>query len=42
LISDRYQLKDLDKAVAQATKPTADTYKILLYPTPDFSIGVDT
>ena len=32
LISDRYHLKDLDRAVAQATKPTADTYKILLYP----------
>ena len=31
LISDRYHLKDLDKAVAQATKPTAETYKILLY-----------
>jgi L-iditol 2-dehydrogenase len=32
LISDRYHLKDLGKAVVQATKPTADTYKILLYP----------
>jgi L-iditol 2-dehydrogenase len=32
LISDRYHLKDLDKAVAQAVKPTAETYKILLYP----------
>jgi L-iditol 2-dehydrogenase len=31
LISDRYHLKDLDRAVAQATKPTAETYKILLY-----------
>jgi len=31
LISDRYHLKDLAKAVAQATKPTAETYKILLY-----------
>jgi L-iditol 2-dehydrogenase len=32
LISDRYPLKDLDQAVAQATNPTPDTYKILLYP----------
>jgi L-iditol 2-dehydrogenase len=32
LISDRYHLKDLDKAVSQATKPTPDTYKILIYP----------
>ncbi len=32
LISDRYPLKDLAKAVDLATKPTPDTYKILLYP----------
>jgi L-iditol 2-dehydrogenase len=32
LISDRYPLQDLDKAVAQAVKPTPETYKILLYP----------
>jgi L-iditol 2-dehydrogenase len=32
LISDRYHLKDLDQAVSQATKPTPDTYKILIYP----------
>jgi L-iditol 2-dehydrogenase len=32
LISDRYDLKDLGKAVDQAVKPTEDTYKILLYP----------
>jgi L-iditol 2-dehydrogenase len=32
LISDRYHLQDLDKAVAQAVKPTPETYKILLYP----------
>ena len=32
LISDRYPLQDLSKAVELAVKPTADTYKILLYP----------
>jgi L-iditol 2-dehydrogenase len=36
LISDRYHLQDLAKAVDLATKPTADTYKILLYPEADF------
>jgi L-iditol 2-dehydrogenase len=32
LISDRYPLSELSKAVAQAVQPTAETYKILLYP----------
>jgi L-iditol 2-dehydrogenase len=32
LISDKYHLKDLDRAVDQALKPTPETYKILLYP----------
>jgi L-iditol 2-dehydrogenase len=32
LISDKYHLKDLERAVAQAVRPTADTYKILIYP----------
>jgi L-iditol 2-dehydrogenase len=32
LISDRYPLSELSNAVAQAMKPTAATYKILLYP----------
>ena len=32
LISDRYPLQNLAAAVAQAIKPTPDTYKILLYP----------
>jgi L-iditol 2-dehydrogenase len=32
LISDRYPLSELSRAVEQAVKPTADTYKILLYP----------
>ncbi|WP_103123306.1 zinc-dependent dehydrogenase [Nostoc cycadae] len=32
LISDRYQLKDLSTAVEQAIAPSADTYKILIYP----------
>jgi L-iditol 2-dehydrogenase len=32
LISDRYPLSELANAVAQAVKPTAETYKILLYP----------
>jgi L-iditol 2-dehydrogenase len=32
LISDRYPLSELSKAVDQAVEPTADTYKILLYP----------
>jgi L-iditol 2-dehydrogenase len=32
LISDRYPLSELAAAVEQAVKPTADTYKILLYP----------
>ncbi len=32
LISDRYPLSELSNAVAQAVQPTADTYKILLYP----------
>jgi L-iditol 2-dehydrogenase len=32
LISDKYPLSDLAAAVEQAIRPTADTYKILLYP----------
>ncbi len=32
LISDRYPLQDLSQAVEQAIAPTADTYKILIYP----------
>jgi L-iditol 2-dehydrogenase len=32
LISNRYPLQDLSKAVEQAVKPTPDTYKILIYP----------
>jgi len=32
LISDRYPLQKLAKAVEQAIKPTPDTYKILIYP----------
>ncbi len=32
LISDRYPLSELATAVEQAVKPTAETYKILLYP----------
>jgi L-iditol 2-dehydrogenase len=32
LISHNYPLKDLSKAVNQAVKPTADTYKILIHP----------
>ncbi|MBD2439412.1 alcohol dehydrogenase catalytic domain-containing protein [Nostoc sp. FACHB-110] len=32
LISDRYPLKDLSAAVEQAIAPSADTYKILIYP----------
>ncbi|HTL89855.1 MAG TPA: zinc-dependent dehydrogenase [Leptolyngbya sp.] len=32
LISDRFPLKDLAKAVDRATSPTPDTYKILIYP----------
>ena len=32
LISDRYPLSELATAVAQAVKPTPETYKILLYP----------
>jgi L-iditol 2-dehydrogenase len=32
LISDRYPLSELSNAVAQAVKPTEQTYKILLYP----------
>ncbi|MDZ8051170.1 MAG: zinc-dependent dehydrogenase [Aulosira sp. ZfuVER01] len=32
LISDRYPLQDLSKAVDQAIAPTAETYKILIYP----------
>jgi L-iditol 2-dehydrogenase len=32
LISDRYPLQDLAAAVELAVKPTAETYKILLYP----------
>jgi L-iditol 2-dehydrogenase len=32
LISDRYPLQDLAAAVERAVKPTADTYKILIYP----------
>jgi L-iditol 2-dehydrogenase len=32
LVSDRYPLQDLAAAVEQAVAPTADTYKILIYP----------
>jgi L-iditol 2-dehydrogenase len=32
LVSDRYSLKDLAAAVERAVAPTADTYKILIYP----------
>ncbi len=32
LVSDRYSLKDLAKAVDRAVKPTPETYKILIYP----------
>lgn len=32
LISNKYPLSDLGKAVEQAIKPTPETYKILLYP----------
>jgi L-iditol 2-dehydrogenase len=32
LISHNYPLQDLSKAVNQAVKPTADTYKILIHP----------
>jgi L-iditol 2-dehydrogenase len=32
LISDRYSLKDLGAAVEQAVSPSAETYKILIYP----------
>jgi L-iditol 2-dehydrogenase len=32
LVSDRYPLKDLNAAVEQAVSPTAETYKILIYP----------
>lgn len=32
LISDRYPLSELAKAVEQAVQPTPETYKILLYP----------
>jgi L-iditol 2-dehydrogenase len=32
LISDRYALQDLSQAVEQAVKPSAQTYKILIYP----------
>ncbi len=32
LISDKYHLKDLAQAVAQASAPTPETYKILIYP----------
>ncbi|MBW4592146.1 MAG: zinc-dependent dehydrogenase [Brasilonema angustatum HA4187-MV1] len=32
LISDRYPLQDLSAAVEQAITPTAETYKILIYP----------
>lgn len=32
LISDKYSLADLGKAVEQAVKPTPETYKILIYP----------
>jgi L-iditol 2-dehydrogenase len=35
LISDRYPLSALSTAVAQAVQPTAETYKILLYPPED-------
>jgi L-iditol 2-dehydrogenase len=32
LISDRYPLENLSAAVEQAVSPTAETYKILIYP----------
>jgi L-iditol 2-dehydrogenase len=32
LISDRFPLQNLSQAVEKATKPTAETYKILIYP----------
>lgn len=32
LISDRYSLQNLSQAVEQAIAPTAETYKILIYP----------
>lgn len=32
LISDRYPLENLHQAVEQAIAPTAETYKILIYP----------
>jgi L-iditol 2-dehydrogenase len=32
LVSDRYPLRELSAAVAQAVKPGPDTYKILIYP----------
>jgi L-iditol 2-dehydrogenase len=32
LISDKYHLKDLAEAVDQASAPTPETYKILIYP----------
>jgi L-iditol 2-dehydrogenase len=32
LVSDRYPLEDLSAAVEQAVSPTAETYKILIYP----------
>jgi L-iditol 2-dehydrogenase len=32
LISDRYPLQNLSQAVDQAIAPTAETYKILIYP----------
>ncbi|MDD1467326.1 sorbitol dehydrogenase, partial [Dolichospermum sp. ST_sed5] len=32
LISDRYPLENLPQAVDQAIAPTAQTYKILIYP----------
>ncbi|MBW4656437.1 MAG: zinc-dependent dehydrogenase [Kaiparowitsia implicata GSE-PSE-MK54-09C] len=35
LVSDRLPLRDLAQAVNQATSPTADTFKILLYPAAD-------
>lgn len=34
LVSDRYPLKDLGAAVEQAVNPSAETYKILIYPEP--------
>ncbi|MUL34868.1 zinc-dependent dehydrogenase [Gloeocapsopsis dulcis] len=36
LISDRYPLHELSAAVERAIAPTQETYKILIYPSPDY------